>query len=68
MGKFAEPLAFQIWRMYREGLTVQEIAARLGLPPDRVRTRLRAVARLGEMTQQVLPGRTTSPRSSLLTQ
>ncbi|MCS7315638.1 MAG: hypothetical protein RMI94_00715 [Bryobacterales bacterium] len=68
MGRFAEPLAFRIWRMHREGLTVQEIAARLGLPPDRVRTRLRAVAKLGEMTQWVHPADTASHRSSLLTQ
>lgn len=67
MSRFAEPLAFQIWRMYREGLTVQEIAARLGLPADRVRARLAAVERLGEMTQGVPPAGTTSGRSTLVT-
>ncbi len=66
MSRFVEPLALQIWRMYREGLTVQEIAARLGLPPDRVRSRLLAVARVGEMTQGVPPIGTTSPASMLV--
>lgn len=67
MSSSAEPLAFRIWRMYREGLTVQEIAARLGLPPDRVRARLEAVARLGEWTHRMHPIGTTSPRSRILT-
>ncbi len=62
-----EPLAFRIWRMHREGLTVHEIADRLGLPPDRVLLRLLAVAKLGEMTHPPLPIGTAPLRSRLLT-
>ena|GEM_PF-2323091 len=51
MRKFPEPLALQIWRMYQQGLNFHEIAEELGLPPDRVRARIAAVARVSRWTQ-----------------
>jgi DNA-directed RNA polymerase specialized sigma24 family protein len=51
MPKFPEPLALQIWRMYQQGLNFHEIAEELGLPPDRVRARIAAVARVSRWTQ-----------------
>jgi hypothetical protein len=51
MPKFPEPLALQIWRMYQQGLNFHQIAEELGLPPDRVRARIAAVARVSRWTQ-----------------
>jgi DNA-directed RNA polymerase specialized sigma24 family protein len=51
MRKFPEPLALQIWRMYQQGLNFHQIAEELGLPPDRVRARIAAVARVSRWTQ-----------------
>ncbi len=39
-----EPFAVQIYRCHLKGETVEQLAARYGIPPDRIERRLRAAA------------------------
>lgn len=39
-----DPFALQIYRLYLAGATVEELAAELGIPPERIVQRLRAAA------------------------
>lgn len=66
MRRSPEPLALQIWRMHQQGLSVHEIAARLGIPPERVRSRLLAAAHVCKVTHRGAPDPTSSPKSTLV--
>ncbi len=52
-----EPLAFQVYRRFLGGETVEELAKELDLPPDRIEKRLRVAALSRERrTEQLLLG------------
>jgi hypothetical protein len=39
-----EPFAVQVYRRHLQGESVKQLAARYGIPPDRIERRLRAAA------------------------
>ncbi len=46
----SEPLAIQIYRRFLKGETIAALALELGIPEDRVETRIRAAAAFFEST------------------
>ncbi len=58
MARIFEPFALMLYRRYREGETVQQLAVRFDIPEDRVMMRLRAAELYSEreMTQSCSAG------------
>ncbi len=48
MGEVFEPFAVMLYRRHREGATIEQLAARFGIPEERVKARLEAAAALEE--------------------
>ncbi len=44
MGAVVEPFAFELYRRYLEGESVEELSRALNIPRERVRMRIRAAA------------------------
>ncbi len=51
MKRLAEPLAITLYRRFLNGETVQELAAALAIPEERVDQRIRAAALYSERTK-----------------
>ncbi len=48
MGEVFVPFAVMLYRHHRDGATIEQLAARFGIPEERVKTRLEAAAALEE--------------------